>query len=118
YSSDEDILSLFELANDYKLEDVGDDHVGRKIASDVIDMATGEIIATRDMVLDEALLAKLKESDAEDIKLYGFVDPTDEPLIARTISKDTSRNREDALESIYRTLRSSEPPDVETAELL
>ncbi|MER3329040.1 MAG: DNA-directed RNA polymerase subunit beta, partial [Candidatus Kapaibacterium sp.] len=118
YSSDEDILSLFGLANDYKLDEVGDDHIGRKIASDVIDMATGEIIATRDMVLDEELFKKLKESDAEDIKLYGFIDPTDEPLIARTITKDTSRNRDDALESIYRTLRSSEPPDVETAELL
>ncbi|PKL81032.1 MAG: DNA-directed RNA polymerase subunit beta [Ignavibacteriae bacterium HGW-Ignavibacteriae-4] len=118
YSSDEDILSLFGLANDFKLEDVADEHIGRKIASDVIDMATGEIIATRDMVLDEELYKKLKESDAEDIKLYGFIDPTDEPLIARTITKDTSRNRDDALESIYRTLRSSEPPDVETAELL
>ncbi|MFN3196425.1 MAG: DNA-directed RNA polymerase subunit beta [Chlorobiota bacterium] len=118
YSSDEDILSLFELANEYSIKDLKEDHIGRKIASDVIDMATGEIIATRDMILDEDLFKKLTESDAEEIKLYGFVDPTDEPLIARTITKDTSRNRDDALETIYRTLRSSEPPDVDTAQQL
>ena len=118
YSSDEDILSLFELANEYAIKDLKEDHIGRKIASDVIDMATGEIIATRDMILDEDLFKKLTESDAEEIKLYGFVDPTDEPLIARTITKDTSRNRDDALETIYRTLRSSEPPDVDTAQQL
>jgi DNA-directed RNA polymerase subunit beta len=118
YSSDEDILSLFELANEYAIKDLKEEHVGRKIASDVIDMATGEIIATRDMILDEELYKKLTDSDAEEIKLYGFVDPTDEPLIARTITKDTSRNRDDALETIYRTLRSSEPPDVDTAAQL
>lgn len=118
FSSDEQILELFELASDYTIEELDDSYYGRRIASDVIDMTTGEIIAIRDMVIDEDMLKLLKESDAEDIRLFSYSDAADEPLIARTLTKDTSRNREDALEVIYRTLRSSEPPDVETAQAL
>lgn len=115
YSSDEDLLKLFELAVDIDFKDITEDHVGRRIASDVIDMSTGEIIATRDMVIDEELLEQMQKAEVESVRLFDYVDPNDEPLIARTLSKDVSKSREDALEVIYRQLRSSEPPDIETA---
>ncbi|GAB5465398.1 MAG: DNA-directed RNA polymerase subunit beta [Candidatus Kapaibacteriales bacterium] len=115
YSSDEDLLQLFELAVDIDFKDITEEHIGRRIASDVIDMATGEIIATRDMVIDEELLEQMKQAEVEALRLFDYVDPNDEPLIARTLSKDISKSREDALEVIYRQLRSSEPPDIETA---
>jgi DNA-directed RNA polymerase subunit beta len=118
FSSDEELLNLFELATDYEQKDLNEDFLGRRIASDVIDLTTGEIIATRDMVFDEELLKKSEESELSKIRLFNYEDPTQEPLIARTLVKDVSRNREDALEVIYRTLRSSEPPDIETAEAL
>jgi DNA-directed RNA polymerase subunit beta len=115
YSSDEDLLQLFELAVDVDFKDMTEDHIGRRIASDVIDMSTGEIIATRDMVIDEELLEGLGKAEVESLRLFDYIDPNDEPLIARTLSKDVSKSREDALEVIYRQLRSSEPPDIETA---
>ena len=118
YSSDEDLLGLFELAADYDQKDLNEEFIGRRIASDVIDLATGEIIATRDMIIDEAFLVAAEKSELSKIRLFNYVTSTDEPLIARTLTKDVSRNREDALEVIYRTLRSSEPPDIETAEAL
>jgi len=118
YSSDEDLLGLFELAGDYDQKDINEEFIGRRIASDVIDLTTGEIIATRDMIIDEAFLEAAEKSELSKIRLFNYVTSTDEPLIARTLTKDVSRNREDALEVIYRTLRSSEPPDIETAEAL
>ena len=116
YSSDEDILSLFDLAIDIEPKDIDEDILGRRIASDVINLETGEIIATRDMIIDEGLLEKMKKSELMPVRVFNYKDPTDEPVIAKTLTKDTSRTYEDALEAIYRQLRSSEPPDLETAK--
>ena len=115
YSSDEEILNLFELAEDFQPEFIDETKIGRRIASDVIDLETGEIIATRDNVITTELLAKMNATSITPVRLFKYNDPTDEPVIAKTLVKDTSRNREDALEAIYRQLRSSEPPDIETA---
>jgi len=118
FSSDEDILELFNLCEIIKGSELNDEHIGRKIASDVIDLNTGEIIATRDMTIDEPILAMFNETEITDVKLYEYKELNDEPVIARTLTKDPSRNREEALELIYRQLRSSDPPDLETAEAL
>ncbi len=118
YSSDEDILNLFDMAEDVTAADVNEELTDRRIASDIIDVKTGEIIATRDMILDEELLERLENSDVADFRIYKYKDSSQEPVIARTIAKDTARNREDALEAIYRQLRSSDAPDIEAAEAL
>jgi DNA-directed RNA polymerase subunit beta len=116
FSSDEDILQLFDLAEDVDPSNVDDSFLGRRIASDVVDLNTGEIISTRDMVINEELLQQIKATEILPLRVFKSYDPTEEPVIAKTLTKDTARNREDALEVIYRQLRSSEPPDIETAE--
>lgn len=116
YSSDEQILELFGLAEDIEAQEFDDSYLGRRIASDVIDMSTGEIIANRDMIINEELIERFNATEISTLRLFKYMDPTEEPIIARTLVKDTSRNREDALEVIYRQLRSSDPPDLETAE--
>lgn len=118
YSSDEDVLSLFDLSGEIDPEKIDESLLGRRIASDIIDMSTGEIIATRDMIIDEELLEKMQNTELMPIRLFNYTNPTDEPIIAKTLTKDTARTREDALEAIYRQLRSSEAPDIETAEAL
>ena len=115
FSSDKEILDLFELVEDVNPDDVNEYYIGRRIASDVVDLNTGEIIATRDMVLNEELLAQFRATEITPLRFFSYTDPNDEPIIARTITKDTTRNREEALEAIYRQMRSSEPPDIETA---
>jgi len=115
YSSDEDLLNLFELAEDVPVSELTEDHLGRRVAADVIDLATGEIVAQRDYVVDPDLMELLGNAEVESIRLYKYENPNDEPIIAKTLAKDTSRTREDALETIYRQLRSSDPPDLDTA---
>ncbi len=115
FSSDKEILELFELIEDIAPEDFNEKLIGRRIANDIVDMYTGEIIASRDMILNEELFAQMKQTEITQLKLFSYSDPNDEPIIARTIAKDTTRTREDALEAIYRQLRSSDPPDIETA---
>ncbi len=118
YSSDEEIINLFELAEDIDIADLDKSLLDRKIATDVIDLQTGEIIAYRDTILTNELIDLMRSTEISRLRLYKYRDPNDEPLIARTLSKDTSRTREDALEVIYRQLRSSEPSDIQAAEQL
>ncbi|MBM2816894.1 MAG: rpoB [Ignavibacteria bacterium] len=118
YSSDEQILNLFDLDEEIDVSNLSEELIGRRIASDVIDMSSGEIIAMRDTIIDNALLELMQEAELTSLKLFRYKDVNDEPIIARTIAKDTSRTRDDALEAIYRQLRSSEPPDIQTAEAL
>ncbi|MGA2296169.1 MAG: DNA-directed RNA polymerase subunit beta [FCB group bacterium] len=118
YSSDEELLNLFELAVDITVKEINETIIGRRIATDIIDLETGEIIATRDMIITPELLEVMQTTTLSTVRLFKYDDPNDEPIIARTLAKDTSRTREDALEAIYRQLRSSDPPDIDTAQAL
>lgn len=115
YSSDQEILELFELAIDINARDLDKSYIGRRMACDVIDLNTGEIIASRDETITEKLLNTILSTDTSPLQLFAYTDPTEEPVIARTIAKDKTRTREEALEEVYRQLRTSEAPDVETA---
>ena len=115
YSSDEDLLNLFDLTMEISVKRMTEDNLGRRIAADAVDMNTGEIIAQRDLILDEELVARLQASTVETLRVYKYENSNDEPIIAKTLAKDTARTREDALETIYRQLRSSDPPDLDTA---
>jgi DNA-directed RNA polymerase subunit beta len=114
YSSDEEILALFNLTKEISQSDVNN-YLGRRIASEVVDLETGEIIAARDAVITEQLVSKIQTTNILPFQIFTYTNDVDEPVIARTISKDTTRNREEALEEIYRQLRTSEAPDIDTA---
>ncbi len=118
FSSDDELLKLFDLAVDVNPEDLDDTFIGRRIAADVIDLNTGEIIATRDMIITSDVLEMFKATEIPPLRLFSYTDPTEEPIIAKTMAKDVTRNQEDALEMVYRQLRTSEAPDIETAVAL
>ncbi|MBZ0195507.1 MAG: DNA-directed RNA polymerase subunit beta, partial [Deltaproteobacteria bacterium] len=86
-----------------------------RVAADTVDMGTGEIVAPRDTIVSPEFLKLLENTSVDSLKLYKYDNPNDEPIIAKTLAKDLTRTREDALESIYRQLRSSDPPDLDTA---
>jgi DNA-directed RNA polymerase subunit beta len=118
FSSDVDILNLFNLMDISQPEEIDETFIGRKIASDVVDLNTGEIIASRDATLTQKLYDSIKATEVLPVSFFKVFEPGEEPVIARTLQKDITRNREDALETIYRTIRTTEPPDKETAAAL
>jgi DNA-directed RNA polymerase subunit beta len=119
YASDEQILGLFNLVEDIDVNKVKlDKYLGRTIASDVFDTSTGEIFLTKDSVLSEKDLERIKETEVDKIKLVKTDGLVEQDLILNTLRKDTARTKEEALLSIYRQLRSGEAPDTETARLL
>lgn len=119
YASDEEILDLFGLVEEIIVKKVKiENFVGRTIASDVFDMSTGEIFLTKDSVLSEEDVERLKEAEVDKLKFLTSETSADNDLIVNTLRKDTSNSKEEALYAIYRQLRSGEAPDMETAAAL
>ena len=119
YASDEEILNLFNLVEEVEVKKVKiENYIGRTIASDVFDMSTGEIFLTKDSILTEEDMERLKEAEVEQLKFINSETSPDQDLIVNTLRKDTAHSKEDALFAIYRQLRSGEAPDVDTAQAL
>ncbi|MGE5437290.1 MAG: DNA-directed RNA polymerase subunit beta [Syntrophothermus sp.] len=116
FTTDEEILNLFDLVEDIKVKGYDVQKLlGRSIASDVFDMSTGEIFLTKDSVINEDDLDRLKEAEVDELKLIRLGVSIDNDLVLNTLRKDSAHSKEEALFSIYRQLRSGEAPDVETA---
>jgi DNA-directed RNA polymerase subunit beta len=119
YASDDEILNLFNLVEVVNVEKTKlEYYLGRIIASDVFDMASGEIFLNRGNALTEEDLIRLEEAELETIKFLTNETLADQDLIVNTLRKDTAQSKEEALFAIYRQLRSGEAPDLETAEAL
>lgn len=127
YSSDEEIMGLFnltenitkkEIVQKVKDEETNEDvykYLNRKIASEIVDLETGEIIASREDILTEALLDKIAEIHVTPIQIFSYTSAADAPVMAITLEKDKTHNRDEALLEVYRQLRTSEAPDLEQA---
>ena len=91
---------------------------GAFIASDVVDMSTGEVIIDANQELTATALGKLTEAGIESIEI--FFPERDEvgTVISTTLKKDPVKTRKDALIEIYRKLRPGDPPTVDTATQL
>ena len=119
YSSDDEILQLFNLVEEVDPHKANlKDYIGRIACSDVVDKKTGEIFINKDSQFTEELLKKVKKSDIKKIKFLKYEGVGESSVIANTIQKDTARSNEEALNAIYQQLRSGEAPDLETAKNL
>ncbi len=93
YTSDEEILKLFNLIIEVKIKDLDDTFVGRLSAEDVIDINTGEIFVAKDEELNEEIIENLGDSGLKSIKLINSEATLDQDLILNTIRKDTSTTK-------------------------
>jgi len=117
YTTDEEILNLFNLVEVTKVKGLdAEEHSGRLVAEDVIDMETGEIFVAKDEELNEEIIDNIQNSSLKEIKLITSEVSADQDLILNTLKKDTSKSKEEALFAIYRQLRSGEAPDLDTAQ--
>jgi DNA-directed RNA polymerase subunit beta len=119
YSSDDEILELFNLVEEIDVHKVElKNYIDRVICSDVVDTKTGEIFISKDSKLTEESIKKIRKSNVRKIRFLKHEGDFEGSVIANTISKDVARSEQDALETIYRQLRSGEAPDLDTAKSL
>src|SRR5919112_172317 len=133
YGTDKDILDLFGLSEEVKAEKKSmKKAVGRKLAArvlrtwteDFVDEDTGEVVSIdrnevlleRDSTLAEEDIDTILDSGVKSIILHREnVNIADYTIIYNTLQKDNSNSEQEAVEQIYRQLRNTEAPDVETA---
>jgi DNA-directed RNA polymerase subunit beta len=121
-ASDEEVLRLFNMIEEVSVSDSKiHQYFGRKVffSQDeigVVDEKTGEVILERDSIFEESHLPRVKALKVPRLKFLVSDDRMGgSDVINNTLRKDTVHSEKDAIEAIYRQLRSGDPPDLETA---
>ncbi|HHN47410.1 MAG TPA: DNA-directed RNA polymerase subunit beta [Bacteroidales bacterium] len=133
YESDKDILEIFGLAEEIKVNKTAIKKVvGSRLAArvlktwieDFVDEDTGEVVSIerteviidRETVLENSHIDMIVESGSKSILIHKEgANVQDYSTIFNTLQKDTANSEKEAVEFIYRLLRNAEPPDEETA---
>ena len=133
YESDKDILEIFDLAEEVKASKVNlKKYVGKRLAArvvrswvedfvdedigEVVSIERTEVIIDREKVLQLEDIDKILDAGIKSVLLHKEDGVTsDYSIIFNTLQKDTANNAKEAVEYIYRQLRSAEPPDEQTA---
>ena len=132
FETDNDILNLFGMADEVKADKRNlKNAVGRKLAArvirswteDFVDEDTGEVVSIernevlldRDTELTEDDIETITELEVETIFLQKEDAGGDYTIIYNTLNKDTSNSEIEAVQHIYRQLRSTDAPDNDTA---
>ncbi|OQX88894.1 DNA-directed RNA polymerase subunit beta [candidate division KSB1 bacterium 4484_87] len=119
YSTDREIYELFDMVEEVGVDDKKiESYFGKTVLMDVIDYETGEILLEKDSTLDQESLANLRAHHIEKVKFVKSESPYSPEIINNTIRKDPTKSEKEALEMIYRHLRSGDAPDLETARNL
>jgi len=92
--------------------------VGRYLARDEVNPATGEIYAEAGDELDVTSIAALEDQGFTTIDVLDIDHITVGAYMRNTLRVDKNSIREDALFDIYRVMRPGEPPTVEAAEAM
>ncbi|MSQ92515.1 MAG: DNA-directed RNA polymerase subunit beta, partial [Gammaproteobacteria bacterium] len=91
---------------------------GRILAHDVVDKATGEVLATANDVLNTALVERFVKAGVTQIGTLYVNDLDRGPYVSDTLRIDATTTRLEALIEIYRMMRPGEPPTKDAAENL
>jgi DNA-directed RNA polymerase subunit beta len=92
--------------------------IGRALADDVIDMASGELLARANDLITEELIEKFVESGVTGFKTIYTNEIDRGPYISETLRLDPTRDPFEAQVEIYRMMRPGEPPTKEAAQTL
>jgi len=117
YSSNTDICKAFGslISLDVSKKEI-ESYIGATITEDVIDTRTGEIFYEGGTELSSNVVENLRENGIESVNVVDGNKDFSSLLILNTISKDPTRDTEGALGVVYQLLRTSEPPNLETAQ--
>ena len=119
YGSDEKRYELFDMNVEVKVyEPEIYSYIDQTILLDDVDFETGEILIEKDSLLDKESLARIKKTEIKSITFLKMNSQFGPEVINNTIRKDPSKSENEALELIYRQLRSGDAPDIETARTL
>ena len=116
FKGTDEILRLFNLHEEVTLSKADTlSLVGRRIAGDIVNEKSGEVLMESGSELDEESVDALKAAKIKTVVLEKSIDPSMPNIILNTLQKDPAKTEEQSLRLIYEMLRSGEPPDLDTA---
>ena len=117
YSSNTDLFDAFGATKviNVKKDDISS-YVGATVTEDIVNTRTGEIFFEGGTELSVENIESLKEAKIEKINIVDGNKDFHSMLLLNTIEKDPTRSTEEALAVVYQLIRSSEPPNLETAQ--
>ena len=92
--------------------------VGKVLAHDLVDVNTGEVLASANDELTQEHLEKIAGSGVREFHTLYINDLDRGPYISNTLRSDTTRTQLEAQVEIYRMMRPGEPPTKEAAQNL
>ncbi|KAF0190522.1 MAG: DNA-directed RNA polymerase subunit beta [Gammaproteobacteria bacterium] len=92
--------------------------IGKRLANDIIDKSSGEIVANANDELTVELLDKLNKAGIKQIKTLFTNDLDRGAYISDTLNIDLTRSDLEAQVEIYRMMRPGEPPTKDAAQQL
>ena len=117
YSTNTDICKAFGSLITINTDDGNiSKYIGATLTEDVIDQNTGEIYFESGIELTGEIIDSLQENKIGEISVVDGNKDFASMLILNTIGKDPTRDTESALGVVYQLLRTSEPPNLETAQ--
>ncbi len=118
YSTDADILEEFFSTRKVKIKTEKDfvQLVGKILAEDVVDEASGVFFGKAAEKLTTAMLKRMFDADIKTIKIAEDADENS-PII-KMLAKDTTDSYESALKDFYRKIRPGEPATLSNARSL
>ena len=92
--------------------------LGRVLAKNIIDVDTGEVIASANDELTEETIARLRDAGVTDIQTLYTNDLDQGAYISQTLRMDDTVDQTAARIAIYRMMRPGEPPTEDSVEAL
>jgi DNA-directed RNA polymerase subunit beta len=86
-----------------------------RLAVDVVDAQTGEVLAEGGVPFDAKLFETLAKKGIRQVQVFAGGARGESPLIKNTLAKDPTHSEPEALYAIYSLLRPGEAPNLETA---
>ena len=101
-----------------KLELDEEELAQQRLAADIVDKKTGEVLARCKQELDAETVAALAEAGIKNFEVLLIDKLNMQDFMVRTLEKDGVESCEEALEEIYRRMRPGDPPTAEAATAL
>ncbi len=86
-----------------------------RLAADVVDPDTGEVLAEKGASFDAKLFESLAKTSIRDVQVFTGGARGESPLIKNTLTKDPTNGESEALYAIYSLLRPGDAPNLATA---
>jgi len=112
--TDAEILGLFHGHEDVRLDPGGDpaEPERRRLAGDIVNSDTGEVIAAAGVPLTGELVRLLRDAGMDSVTVLKNVD---DPLLLNTVQADPCKSRNEALLRVYARFRQGEPATAQRA---